>query len=793
MSSAHGKIVPPSGTSACLIAVVGARPGHDEVYSGRPFSGPSGELLWRLFGASRSEMWVTNVRKDFSDTHSVPTPAEIDEVLPALRDELARTTANIFVAIGAQALYALTGKASIEAWRGSVLPCSLVPGRKVLGSFHTAAALRDWPITYIIERDLRKVRRESFFNDIRYPKREFVIDATLEQTVEYLNGLGDPISVDIETIGMETIACVGISDDPGRAICIPFIGGRLSPSELAYVWRRLDNLFRTRGIIGQNIQFDLTRLERYGFRFPRIHFDTMLAHHLLYPEFDHDLGFIVSVYTNEPYYKHEISTQLWPYNCKDAACTYEVYLGLLKELKQSDQETYFNEHVMSLIRPIMQMQAEGFVIDQVALRATRARLELEREYLQLQLNQTVGFDINVKSGPDLRRLLHDELRLPKLKYTRTGLPSTDEDTLRKLSYDSVNHAHIFRQILDIRERRTMLSGFLNLETDDHGRYRADYLIHGTKTGRLSSRGRGQGPQLQNIPMRARKMFVAAPGHVLIQGDLKRAEAMFVAFDSQSPSLQKLYTDAAINPYCEFASRTLNKRVTKEDELVYKTFKTVTHASNYGMAWKKLIIILRLAGINVDDLELRGLWGAKKKAEFLIESYHALAPELRTTWHPRIRSILRATRCLHDAFGRRRLFLDRMDEELFRKGYAHRPQASIVNVANQGVRRLVQEGYRVVAQVHDSIVNEVPEEDVHAALVALNKAMTTPVETWGGTITIPVELKIGYSWGNLHEIQIHEPDTIREVLGKGREDTERVLAMEGSNEQVGARILQSRTQ
>jgi uracil-DNA glycosylase family 4 len=755
-SPQHGKIVPPSGTTACQMAFIGARPGRDECYTGRPFSGPSGDLLWRLAGVSRAECYVTNVRKDFHDFYSVPTPAEIDEVLPALRDELARTTANLFIAVGAQALYALTGKPSIEAWRGSVLPCTLVPDRKVLGTYHTAAALREWPTTYIIEHDLRRARREATYPHINRPTRHFTIDATLSETVSYLDSLGDPISVDIETIGMDTPTCIGISDDPSRAICIPFRGGRLAASELAYVWRRLYHIFRTRGIIGQNIQFDLTRLERYGFRFPCIAFDTMLAHHLLYPEFDHDLGFITSIYTEEPYYKHEAATNLWEYNCKDAACTYEAYLGLKKELERVGQTSYFDQHVMSLIRPVMRMQDEGFVIDKPALETTRARLELEREYLQLQLNQEVGFDINVKSGPDLRRLLHDELHLPKLKHTRTGLPSTDEDTLRKLSYDDARHAPIFRQILDVRERRTMLSGFLSMQVDQEGRYKADYLIHGTKSGRLSSRGRGQGPQLQNIPMRARKMFVAAPGHVLIQGDLKRAEAMFVAFDSQSPSLQKLYTDAAINPYCEFASRTLNKHVTKEDELVYKTFKTVTHASNYGMAWKKLIIILRLAGINVDDLELRGLWGAKKKAEFLIESYHALAPELRATWHPRIRNILRATRCLHDAFGRRRLFLDRMDEDLFRKGYAQRPQSSIVAVTNIGVRRLVAEGYHVVAQVHDSIVSEVPEEDIATALVALERAMTTPVQTWGGVITIPVELKIGYSWGDLHEVDITRP-------------------------------------
>ena len=132
-------------------------------------------------------------------------------------------------------------------------------------------------------------------------------------------------------------------------------------------------------------------------------------------------------------------------------------------------------------------------------------------------------------------------------------------------------------------------------------------------------------------------------------------------------------------------------MSKSEEVIYKTFKTVTHASNYGMAWKKLIIILRLAGINIDDLDIRGLWGAKQKAEFLIESYHSLAPELRDNWYPRIRSVLRATRCIHDAFGRRRLFLDRMDEDTFRKAYAQRPQSSIVGVTNIGVRRLVAQG------------------------------------------------------------------------------------------------------
>src|SRR4029077_7097604 len=180
------------------------------------------------------------------------------------------------------------------------------------------------------------------------------------------------------------------------------------------------------------------------------------------------------------------------------------------------------------------------------------------------------------------------------------------------------------------ERRTMLSGFLNLETSEDGRYKANYLIHGTKSGRLSSRGRGKGPQLQNIPLMARRMFVASPGHALLQGDLKRAEAMFVAFDSESMKLRELYTNDAINPYCEFASDTMGFRVTKKDEVLYKTFKQVTHASNYGMAWKKLIAVLRLAGVNIEDIPIKGVHGGNERLSSLSRATTGLSLRYATS-------------------------------------------------------------------------------------------------------------------------------------------------------------------
>jgi len=529
--------VRPDGPLDSRIAIIGARPGRDECQTGRAFTGPSGELLWRLLKVPRSECYITNVRKDFSASHDTPTKAEIHEALPLLREELARTRANIFICIGSDAFYALSGRPTIESWRGSIIESTLLPGRKCMGTWHVAAALRTYSLRYVIDLDLRRALRESAYSDIRRPLRKFYINPEFEEAIQLLRGLASPIAVDIETFG-DQVSCVGISDDPARAICIPFIGGRYTVSELAILWRELDVIFRTRECEGQNFAFDVTRLERLGFYFPKISFDTMLAHHLLWTELGsgikrkqgdrgidsitgkHSLAFICSQYTDEPYYKHESESawddpdielaerfqRYWTYNCKDAAVTREASIKERKELQTTKQEEYFNEHVLGLIRPIMHLQANGMCVDQDQLIKTRTRLLLEIDYLQAQLNQLVGFACNVRSTVDIRYLLFDVLKCKNIKYTKQGKPATDEETIRQLAYTG-EHTEVFKLILDIRERRTLVSGFLNLELVN-GRYKAAYLIHGTDSGRLSSRAVAKGPQLQNIPKTARKNICA---------------------------------------------------------------------------------------------------------------------------------------------------------------------------------------------------------------------------------------------------------------------------------------------
>src|SRR5207237_10195449 len=137
-----------------------------------------------------------------------------------------------------------------------------------------------------------------------------------------------------------------------------------------------------------------------------------------------------------------------------------------------------------------------------------------------------------KSPIDMRTVMVDVCQIPsaQLSYTKKHAVSTKEEHLRRISYNSP-HAGLLKLVLDIRERRTLISNFLGMEASSDGRYYAAFLIHGTGSGRLSSRAVGRGPQLQNIPKPARGIFIPSMGGTFVKGDYPRAEAKHVAYDA----------------------------------------------------------------------------------------------------------------------------------------------------------------------------------------------------------------------------------------------------------------------
>lgn len=781
--------VPPDGSLDSRLAYVGARPGRDEVYYGRGFVGPSGELLWKLSRFPRSDCYVTNVRKDFSEKNSVPTKDEIREVLPDLRDELSRCRANIFVCIGREAGIALTGRSEIDKWRGSVIESSLLPGRKVLITWHTAAALRTYSLRYIIDLDLRRAAREAAYPDIRRKVRTFHINPPFLELLDLIRALGPVVTVDIETFGQE-ISVIGLTDSADKAICIATIGGPYTVSELIAILRELDRVLRTRAINGQNIQFDTSRLERLGLRLPRLAHDTMLSHHLLWTELGsgakrkgkgfspdeaagkHKLEFLISCYTDIPFYKDQSNRawtdpnltleerfyQYWEYNCWDVCGEHEVMEKEDAELVKYGQKEYYQEHVVGLIRPVMTMQGRGVNVDLPVLQRMRVRKKLECDYLQGVLNREAGYAINVKSGKDMAYLLTDVCKIPasQLSYTPKHAISTKEEHLRRIAYNSP-HAGLIKLVLDVRERRTLISGFLGMEASEDGRYYAAFLLHGTGSGRLSSRAIGKGPQLQNIPKGARGIFVASPGCTLVRGDYPRAEAKHVAYDSGCKYLMELFSDPDRDLYGETAARILRKplRQVTKGTIEREAFKHLILGSNYGLGPDKLVTTLRLQGhIDIADVDIPGD-SRRAKAKYVLSAYFALCPEI-PVWQDRIWREGCKSRVLYSDFGRRRMFLGRLTdrEEEGEKStknimLSYRAQSTVVGGTNQAIRRLYDkygEDSPTVLQVHDELVLDVPTVDLAFWINELNEVMSFTVRLPNGLdFSLAPEIEFGPSW------------------------------------------------
>jgi len=316
------------------IALVGEAWGAEEETLRLPFVGPSGYCLNKMLeeaGIRRADCFVTNtlnLRPPNNDIealcakknevrHDLPPLKQgkylRDEFLPELDRlyaELKEVRPIIIVALGNTASWALLGDPRISKIRGTIAPS---PYGKVLPTYHPAAVLRGWDLRPTVVFDLRKALRESEFPEVRRPAREIWIEPTLDD-MEYFYERhlvsAERIAFDIET-AFRTITCIGFSSSPHRAIVVPFFdprrGGNYWPTSGDEI-RAWDWVRKVLGLhvpkVTQNGIYDVTYLWREHGYFPaKWTDDTMLLHHALYPEAQKGLGYLGSIYTNEPAWK----------------------------------------------------------------------------------------------------------------------------------------------------------------------------------------------------------------------------------------------------------------------------------------------------------------------------------------------------------------------------------------------------------------------------------------------------------------------------------------------------------
>lgn len=776
------------GSRKARIMLVGEAPGWREWQTGKPFAGGAGDMLDRMLsrvGISRSDCFLTNVCHEQAPGGKFENfmqkqhqPAFIRGLLQ-LKADIEAIRPNVVVALGAHPLRVLTGKTGIDKWRGSILESTLVKGQKVIGTYNPAYILKVYDYKAVAEMDLLRVRDDSKFPELNLPEREYILDPdplTMERVTEEMLQ-AEWLGVDIECAQDETgtwkLVCVGFSDHAGRAMVLPY-----KTYQQKDCIRRLCVCPAKK--VFQNGMFDVTVLEvDENIAVTNFAWDTMLAHHSLYTEcasgsdeisamgkkkrqaaIAKGLGFLTSINTREPYFKDDGKVwkidgdimQFYLYNGKDTAVTREIRDVQAIDLEASGLMPVF-QHAMSLVRPLLTAMWRGIRIDLEKRDRVKGEYEEQIGRLQTLLDHLAGGHLNVKSPPQVKAFLYDKLGLPPQIKRKTGNISGDKDAIVAIADKTNNPAP--RTILEVRERRDLLERYIAVPLDADGRMRTSIDITGTASGRLASRVsiRGTGSNLQNIPTRKaigqkiKSYFIPDKGKIFVQRDYKQAEAVCVAYESECEGLIELFNDPTRDVHFENAARIFEKPVDViTDEERYLS-KRVVHASNYGMA------AFRLAQLVNQDAALTGVSLNTYQAQKLIDMYFMIYPEIKEIFWADVERELRHSRSLTNAFGRKRIFFGRWDDELLRTAYSYRPQSTVGDLTCKAVVRAYHEvelahpewGAEFLMTVHDSILFQCNEGCEAYVAAAMREAMKIPITIRGRTFMIDSDCEVGMNW------------------------------------------------
>ena len=232
--------------------------------------------------------------------------------LERLKEELHVCSPNLILALGGTACWATIASAAIGSLRGAVAQSTLVPGLKVLPAYHPTAILRQWGWRPVLLADLLKARRERQFAELVRPARGIIVSPSIEEVETWTENTlrcAKLLAPDIETLNGQ-IRCIGFARSASEALVVPFVRGLRggsyweSESHELRAWHAVRQLLESPiPKVGQNFLFDLQYLSRMGIRPRACQHDTMLLHHVLYPEMQKGLGFLGSVYTNESSWK----------------------------------------------------------------------------------------------------------------------------------------------------------------------------------------------------------------------------------------------------------------------------------------------------------------------------------------------------------------------------------------------------------------------------------------------------------------------------------------------------------
>ena len=419
------------------------------------------------------------------------------------------------------------------------------------------------------------------------------------------------------------------------------------------------------------------------------------------------------------------------YVCRASAAVLE------KKLQDMQMEQLMREIEMPLSLVLYDMEKVGVEVRREDLKAYGDALVHRIDELERSIHAQAGVAFNINSPKQLGEILFEKMGLPGGKKTKTGY-STAADVLEKLAEENP----IVRDILEYRGlvklKSTYADGLANYIRDDQ-RIHTNFNQTITATGRISSTE----PNLQNIPMRMelgrqiRKVFVPAPGHLLMDADYSQIELRILAHMSGDEQLIEAYrSDEDIHKIT--ASKVFHTPLEKVTSLQRRNAKAVNFGIVYGIS---------SFGLS-QDLSI-----SRKEAADYIEQYFATYPGVKA-FLDKLVVDAKENGYTTTMFGRRRPIPELSSSNFMQRSFGERvamnspiqgTAADIMKIAMIRVWRGLKEaglGSKLILQVHDELVIEVLAEEVEQVRAILTKEMKSAAAL---AVSLEIDLHTGENW------------------------------------------------
>ena len=518
--------------------------------------------------------------------------------------------------------------------------------------------------------------------------------------------------------------------------------------------------------VGQNLKYDRSVLLNHGIELKGITHDTMLQSYVLDSAANrHDMDTLCRQYLEQETTKftdiagkgkkqltfNQIDLEhASPYAAEDADMAMRLHFHFWRQLKPlAEQEKLYREIEIPLVRVLSDIERHGVLIDADMLAEQSVEITARLQALKATIYEQAGEEFNLSSPKQIQEIFFDKdkLNLPIIRKTPKGQPSTAEDVLKELA---LTH-EVPRLLLEHRGLSKLKStyvGKLPQQINDHtGRIHTSYHQAVTATGRLSS----SAPNLQNIPVRTaegrriRQAFIAPQGKKILAADYSQIELRIMAHLSGDKGLLSAFA-AGKDIHAATAAEIFEVELQEVEKDQRRAAKAVNFGLIYGMTAFGLAKQLNVS---------------RKEAQNYVNKYFARYEGVQD-YMQNTRDKAREQGYVETLFGRRLHLPEINARNGVRRAYAERTAinapmqgtaADIIKVAMISVNDWLQEEYwqkeaktKMIMQVHDELVFEVPEKDIERIEKEIVARMTNAAKL---DVPLVVDAGVGVNWDEAH--------------------------------------------